>query len=96
MTLYVLHCVDKPNALDLRMANREAHLAYVGARRDKVKLAGPMLDEDGNMAGSMLILDVADRAEAEAFAADDPYNQAGLFERVDIKRFRATLGDFAA
>lgn len=95
MTLFVLHCVDKPNALELRMANREAHLAYVGGQKDKLKLAGPMLDADGNMAGSMLILDVADLAEAQAFAAGDPYNKAGLFERVDIHPFKATLGGFA-
>jgi uncharacterized protein YciI len=95
LTLYILYCVDKPGALELRMANREAHLAYVGARKDKLKLAGPLLDEVGNMAGSMLILDLADRAEADAFAAGDPYNKAGLFERVDIRQFKATLGQFA-
>lgn len=95
MTLFVLHCVDKPNALELRIATREAHLAYVGGQKDKLKLAGPMLDADGSMAGSMLILDVADLAEAQAFAAGDPYNKAGLFERVDIHPFKATLGGFA-
>ena len=31
-------------------------------------------------------------AEAQAFAASDPYNQAGLFERVHISAFRPTLG----
>ena len=28
MPLFVLHCLDKPNSLDLRMATRQAHLAY--------------------------------------------------------------------
>jgi uncharacterized protein len=92
MPLFVLFCVDKPNSLDLRMANREAHLAYVRERLDQVKLGGPMTDDKGDMAGSMLILDVADRAAAEAFTAGDPYNKAGLFERVDVKPFKATLG----
>jgi uncharacterized protein len=95
LPLYALYCVDKPNALELRMANREAHLTYAGTFRAQLKLGGPLLDEDGNMAGSMLVLDVADLAEAEAFAADDPYAKAGLFERVTIKRFRPTLGGFA-
>ena len=95
MPLYALYCVDKPGALDLRMANREAHLAYAGTFRAKLKLGGPLLDEEGNMAGSMLVLDVADLAEAEAFAANDPYGKAGLFERVTIKQFRPTLGGFA-
>jgi len=92
MPLFVLFCVDKPNSLDLRMANREAHLAYVRERLDLVKLGGPLTDDNGDMAGSLLILDVPDSAAAEAFTAGDPYNKAGLFERVDVKPFRATLG----
>jgi uncharacterized protein YciI len=92
MALFVVFCVDKPHSVDLRMANREAHLAYVRERLDQVKVGGPMTDEEGDMAGSLLILDVADRAAAEAFTAGDPYSKAGLFERVDVKPFRVTLG----
>lgn len=96
MPLFVLLCVDKPKSLDLRMANREAHLAYLGARRESLKLGGPLLDEQGDMAGSMLIIDVADHAAAEAFSAGDPYRQAGLFERIELKPFKATFGPFSA
>jgi len=92
MPLFVLHCLDKPNSLDLRMATREAHLAYVRPQMEKLKLGGPMLDENGDMAGSLMIIDVADRAEAEAFSANDPYTKAGLWQRVEITPFRATLG----
>ncbi|MBL8555040.1 MAG: YciI family protein [Phenylobacterium sp.] len=92
MPTFVLYCVDKPNALDLRLANREAHLAYVRSKADVVKLGGPMTDDAGDMAGSLLILDVADRAAAEAFTAADPYSLAGLFERVEIRPIRITLG----
>ena len=92
MPLFVLFCVDKPNALDLRMATRDAHLAYVRGLIGQIKLGGPMTDDKGDMAGSLLILDVADQAAAEAFSAGDPYTKAGLWERVDIKPFKATLG----
>ncbi|HEY0651175.1 YciI family protein [Phenylobacterium sp.] len=92
MPLFVLHCVDKPHALEVRMGAREAHLAYVGGKRDILKLGGPMLDANGDMAGSLLIVDVADKAAAEAFSADDPYTKAGLWQRVDITAFKATLG----
>lgn len=95
MTIFALHCLDKANALDLRMANREAHLAYVGGFRDQLKLAGPLLDADGNMAGSLIIVDMADIEAARAFSANDPYKKAGLFERVEITVFKPTLGGFA-
>ena len=92
MALYALVCLDKPNALEVRMGAREAHLAYVRERIDQVKLAGPFLDEAGAMAGSHLILDVADRAAAEAFNAADPYTLAGLWGSVEIKAFKASIG----
>ena len=92
MPLFVLSCIDKPNSLALRMATREAHLAYARERLSDIKLGGPYLSPAGEMAGSLIILDVADQATAEAWSANDPYRKAGLFERVDIKPFRATLG----
>jgi uncharacterized protein YciI len=92
MALFILACFDKPNALELRMATREAHLAYVREQAAQVKVAGPMLDEAEGMAGSLFILDVADRAAALAFNAADPYQRAGLFGQVEIRGFRASIG----
>ena len=93
MPLFVLTCIDKPNSLDLRMATREAHLAWAGGRRTgEVKLGGPFLDDKGDMAGSLIIIDEPDLAAAQAFSAEDPYTKAGLWERVDIRAFRTTVG----
>ena len=95
MALFVLTCIDKPGALDLRMATREAHLAYVTRHPGVVRLGGPFLDEAGGMAGSMLIIEAQDLAAAKAFLADDPYLKAGLFERTEIRPWRATVGALA-
>ena len=92
MALFVLICIDKPGALALRMATREAHLAFIASRPGELKLGGPFLDATGDMAGSLMILEAPDLAGAEAFHAADPYRQAGLFERVEIKPFRTTIG----
>lgn len=92
MTLYVLTCIDKPDSLALRMATREAHLAYVKERSGPIRLAGPLLDAKGDMAGSMILYEADDVAEVEAFTQNDPYALAGLFERVEIRAFRPTLG----
>lgn len=92
MPLFVLNCIDKPSGLSLRMATREAHLAWVGGRMNQMKLGGPFLDEAGDMAGSLMIVEAADLAAAKAFNADDPYTRVGLWERVDIRPFRMTIG----
>ena len=91
MPLYMMLCTDKPDALDLRMANRAAHLAYV-AETGCVVLAGPVLDDAGQMAGSLLVLDLADIAAARAWGARDPYAQAGLFESVRLQEWKKVVG----
>ncbi|NJN51798.1 MAG: YciI family protein [Gammaproteobacteria bacterium] len=89
---FALYCVDKPNSLDLRLATRERHLAYIGKPSVKIVLAGPLLSDDGKtMRGSFFIID-ADHVDAVAqFSAKDPYRIAGLFERVDIHGFRQSI-----
>ena len=92
MPLFVLHCLDKPDSLELRMATREAHLAHLRPQADLLKLAGPLLDAAGEPIGSLLIVDVADLAAAQAFSAADPYTKAGLWSQVEITAFRVTIG----
>jgi uncharacterized protein len=92
MPLFMLACFDKPNSLALRMANRQAHLAYAGDKAAMIKVAGPLLDEAEAMAGSLFILEASDRAAVETFNRDDPYQQAGLFRQGEISGFRATIG----
>ncbi len=95
MTLFVLSCIDRPDSLERRMAAREAHLAYVAEHRDMVRLAGPYLDDEGRMAGSLFVIEAADRAAVEAFSAADPYVLVDLFERVDIRVWRVSVGAIA-
>ncbi len=86
-----LIALDRPNALEVRKANREAHLAHVRAS-GIVEQAGPFLNAAGEMIGSLLILNVPDMAAAEAFAADDPYAKAGLFESVTLRPWNRVIG----
>lgn len=92
MALYVLVCRDKPDSLDLRLATRSEHLAYAGTFAEKMKLAGPILNEAGDMAGSMLIFEFETQEEAWAFNKGDPYTRAGLFADVQVFPFKVSLG----
>lgn len=90
--LFALICTDKPGSLDIRKANRADHLAYA-EETGVVTLGGPFLGDDGeSMTGSFLVIDVPDRAAAEAWAAKDPYALAGLFQSVDIRPWRRLIG----
>ncbi|MGJ0506728.1 MAG: YciI family protein [Methylocystis sp.] len=89
--LFVALCHDKPGHVDLRMSTRAAHLAFLEKHAARVKLGGPFIENDQPV-GSMLILDCADEAAARALLAEDPYAQAGLFERVDVRAWRRVVG----
>ncbi|CAA6603712.1 YCII-related [Rhodospirillaceae bacterium LM-1] len=84
--LFAILCRDKKDALPIRLANREAHLDYIRENwLSKIVTAGPIFGADGqSMAGSLLIMELADRAEAENYLAGDPYGKAGLFESCEV------------
>ena len=62
---------DKPKHLQVRLDNREAHLAYI-EKTGVVEMAGPFLDNSGQMSGSLIILDVEDITVAEAWVFCGP------------------------
>jgi hypothetical protein len=92
MAQFVMTCFDHKGALERRMAVRQAHLDYVAERRAMVRLAGPMLDDEGQMAGSFFVMEAEDKAAVEAFNAADPYTKNNVFERVEIRPVRITVG----
>ena len=86
-----LICKDKPNALQTRLDNRAAHLAHIESS-GVVEMAGPFLNAAGQMTGSLVVLNVEDLAQAQAWAEADPYARAGLFESVTISEWKKVVG----
>ena len=64
--LFAALCYDKPGALDLRLATRAEHLAFLDKYAAQVKLGGPFLDDADKPVGSLLILDCVDETAARA------------------------------
>lgn len=90
--LFAAICLDKPGHLDLRLSTRAAHLAFLEAHAPSIKLGGPFLGDDDKPVGSLLILDCADAAAAQALLGGDPYAKAGLFESVVLRPWRRVVG----
>ena len=88
--LVALFAKDKAGALQVRKDNREAHLGYI-KDTGVVAQAGPLI-VDGDMAGSLVILDVQDMDAAEEWAANDPYAKAGLFASVELVEWKKVIG----
>jgi len=85
---FIVQARDAANGASLRADLRQAHRDYLDAHADKVIARGPLKSDDGEtVTGSALLLDVADRAEAEALLADEPFNKAGVYESLTVERW---------
>ena len=82
---------DDNGALGRRMAAREDHLAGIRKLKEQGHLVagGAILDDDGNMIGSTVILDFPDRESVEKCVAEDPYTKGDVWRDVTIRPFRA-------
>jgi uncharacterized protein YciI len=90
--MFVMTAKDVDDGLALRLSVREAHLAYVRSLEPGfIKMAGPFLDPNGEMCGSLFIFEAPDMAAIEAYLAKDPYVTSGLFTQIDIRPFRVTI-----
>ena len=86
---YVIQTVDNPERSHLRVDVRDEHVAWLRDNVARLLAGGALLADDGGQgSGGLIILDTEDRAEAEAFIAEDPFSKAGLFQDVMITRWR--------
>ena len=91
--LFAAMCHDKADHLAVRLATRDAHVAWLKGLGSTVRIAGPFLDETAEiMQGSIVVIEAESLAEARAVFAADPYAAAGLFETVEIRPWRWVVG----
>ncbi len=85
---------DNEKGPDIRadVAVMDAHWRYELANRHVILAAGSLREDDGvTKNGSLLILDVETRAEAQAFFEKDPATQAGLRGETSIRYLNAAI-----
>lgn len=93
---FVVWATDREGTQPARLAVRDAHRARLrdpGLHRVRVVAGGPTLTEsrDG-MNGSLLVIE-ADQIEAvRRFVAEDPYELAGVYAKVEIRPWTWGLG----
>ncbi len=92
--LFIAHCVDKENHLQIRMDTRPDHVAFLKAKGDALKVAGPTVSEkDETPTGSLIVFEEDSLEAAKAWIAQDPYATAGLFSRVEVQPWKHVIGE---
>ena len=87
--LYIIYQEDREDGAAIRAATRDAHFAYLERHKDILVLGGALLADDAkSRTGSVLIINVANRAAADAFSENEPFRRAGLFRTVKVSHMR--------
>ena len=97
--LYALIGEDAPNSLEKRLAVRAEHLARLQALQadGRLILAGPCPAVDSpdpgpaGFTGSLVVAEFENLDAARAWADADPYVEAGVYARVEVRPFRQVL-----
>ncbi|HRI17169.1 MAG TPA: YciI family protein [Burkholderiaceae bacterium] len=97
MTLFAVWATDAAGALPARERVRPVHRARLRAPGPvRVVLAGPTpAPLDARMNGTLLIVEAEDLQAVQDFIERDPYSEAGVYERVEIRPFVCGLGPLA-
>lgn len=85
---FVVHCIDHADGLPRRLANYEAHKAYLAVGAVKTVISGPLIAADGEtMIGSLFIFEAPSMAHVVDFNANDPFRKADVWAEVRIHPF---------
>ena len=91
---FALIAYDRPGSAHRRTEMRPEHLKHLETLGEALKLAGPFLDDSGNMIGSIMVIEAESLEAARAIFARDPFMQNDLFDSVTIKPWRLTINNF--
>ena len=88
---FIINAFDGQGMLEKRLAVRPRHLEGMKALGKRVVCAGGLVDEEGKMKGSVLVLDLPDRAALDDYLSKEPYILEHVWERVEIENINVVL-----
>lgn len=89
---FMIKALDGKGKLAKRMEVRPRHLEGMEKMRSHIICAGGLLDENGKMKGSVLILDFPSRSELDAYLASEPYVLEQVWEQIDVETMNVVIG----
>ena len=88
---FMIKAYDGPNVLDKRLAVRPRHLEGMKRLGRHIICAGGLLDEEGKMKGSALVLEFESRAALDDYLASEPYVTEGVWEKVEVENMNVVI-----
>ena len=88
---FIITAHDGENMLDRRMAVRPRHLEGMAKLGKHIILAGGLLDDEGKMKGSVLILDFEDRSALDDYLKNEPYVVEHVWEKIEVETINVVI-----
>ena len=88
---FIVRAYDGEGMLDKRMEVRPRHLEGMKALGKRVICAGGLLDGEGRMKGSALVMEFPDRAALDEYLAGEPYVVEGVWQKIEVEMRNVVL-----
>lgn len=88
---YMITAYDGENMLEQRLAVRSRHLENLGNVKGKIICAGGLLDEEGKMKGSMLVMEFEKREYLDDYLNSEPYILENVWETVYVEDMNVVI-----
>ena len=93
MKQFVIKAYDGEGKLDKRMEVRPRHFEGMEKMKEHILCAGGMLDDDGKMIGSLLVMEFENREQVDEYLANEPYVVEHVWERIEVERMNVVIFD---
>ena len=90
---FVIKAFDGKGMLSKRMEVRPRHFEGMEKMKEHTLCAGGLLDDDGKMIGSLLVMEFPSRKELNEYLANEPYVVEHVWERIEVERMNVVVFD---
>ena len=88
---FIIKAYDGEGMLDKRMEIRPRHLEGIERIKEHVICAGGLLDDEGKMKGSVLIMEYENREQLDEYLANEPYVQENVWQKIEVERMNVVI-----
>ena len=88
---FIIKALDGEGMLEKRMEVRPAHLEGMKKMNSHIILAGGILDEEGKMKGSLLVVEFSSREEVDEYLANEPYVKANVWQTIEVEQMNVVI-----
>ncbi len=90
---FLVRAYDGAGKLEKRMEVRPRHLEGMQKLSDHIVTAGGLLDEEGKMKGSALIMNFDSRKELDDYIANEPYVLENVWEKIEVEPINVVIAN---